>query len=466
MATPQQNQHPNPNSQSRSPEPSAPVNQRTGQIAPLDAERNLPDRQLQSDWPHYTNRITLLFFLLHLLVAFVLTFYLAVRSIIAASSSGFQLLNWYPQLLTTAAASVIFSYPWLILTLRRPLIAIKACLSLAPFLTSAFAFILLGSSTVAGGVLGGIALFAAICMSLYGCYVAPRIDFASLIIGKSLSSAEPHAGKLVSPANPYIGISILVGILWSVFWVTGLVGGASMKHSALYLLALCVSYYWTMGALRAASVVALSRVSGIYFARGNEVGAREAFIWAHTKWFGSACLGALSEPFVCVMRLIARVANAVEQEDEFLFSCAHCCLGVTARVRTRASVWGYTHIGMHGKGFVQASEDTWVAIDARGMGPTVEGEMAGAVWWLAGVASGAGCAVLVGGWTLGVDKEIVPAVAVFAFFTGYSMTRIALALPQACVCSYYVAFLENPESPVFDETIPDRIKLFQPSFRV
>lgn len=36
--------------------------------------------------------------------------------------------------------------------------------------------------------------------------------------------------------------------------------------------------------------------------------------------------------------------------------------------------------------------------------------------------------------------------------------RIAMAWPQACVSSYYVAYAENPNSCRFDSTIPVRIE--------
>lgn len=40
-------------------------------------------------------------------------------------------------------------------------------------------------------------------------------------------------------------------------------------------------------------------------------------------------------------------------------------------------------------------------------------------------------------------------------------TRIAMALPQACVSCYYVCYAENPENRLFDRTIPDRIELIK-----
>lgn len=48
-------------------------------------------------------------------------------------------------------------------------------------------------------------------------------------------------------------------------------------------------------------------------------------------------------------------------------------------------------------------------------------------------------------------------VLVFMIF----QSRIAMAMPQACVCAYYVCYAENPNNRLFDDTIPERIKYFK-----
>lgn len=43
------------------------------------------------------------------------------------------------------------------------------------------------------------------------------------------------------------------------------------------------------------------------------------------------------------------------------------------------------------------------------------------------------------------------------FFLMHLQTRIAMALPHACVSCYYVCYAENPENRLFDKTIKDRL---------
>lgn len=43
----------------------------------------------------------------------------------------------------------------------------------------------------------------------------------------------------------------------------------------------------------------------------------------------------------------------------------------------------------------------------------------------------------------------------------YVQTRIAMALPHACVSCYYVCYAENPQNRFFDDTIRDRQNLLK-----
>lgn len=40
-------------------------------------------------------------------------------------------------------------------------------------------------------------------------------------------------------------------------------------------------------------------------------------------------------------------------------------------------------------------------------------------------------------------------------------TRIAMAVPHACVSCYYVCYAENPDNRLFDKTIKDRLALLE-----
>jgi hypothetical protein len=50
-----------------------------------------------------------------------------------------------------------------------------------------------------------------------------------------------------------------------------------------------------------------------------------------------------------------------------------------------------------------------------------------------------------------------------SIYTIIMQVRLALALPQACVSAYYVAYAENPQSTHFDSTIPMRLEQLERS---
>lgn len=46
-------------------------------------------------------------------------------------------------------------------------------------------------------------------------------------------------------------------------------------------------------------------------------------------------------------------------------------------------------------------------------------------------------------------------------FLMHIQTRIAMAVPHACVSCYYVCYAENPENRLFDKTIKDHLSLMK-----
>jgi len=146
-----------------------------------------------------------------------------------------------------------------------------------------------------------------------------------------------------------------------------------------------------------------------------------------------------------------------------MFSCAHCCLGVMETVFRFGNRWAFVQVATYSKGFVKSSQDTWDLFQARGLEPVINQDLTSPICFLSGVASGALCVIVSGSWTFATHKSLTATVSLLSFLIGYFMTRITMAVPQACVCAYYVCFAENPENREFDNTVPDSIKYFEAS---
>ncbi|CAL5344617.1 unnamed protein product [Camellia sinensis] len=91
----------------------------------------------------------------------------------------------------------------------------------------------------------------------------------------------------------------------------------------------------------------------------------------------------------------------------------------------------------------------------------VDSDMTSSICFFTGVCSGSICVIVVAAWTARVHQGFTATISLLAFFIGYLMTRIAMALPHACVSCYYACYAENPDNRLFDKTIPNRLNLIE-----
>ncbi|KAG9452051.1 hypothetical protein H6P81_004955 [Aristolochia fimbriata] len=402
-------------------------------------------------------------FLFHLLVILILIAFLAIRGFNAGvRRRKFDPLHWYPELLTSSACASAAALALLVATLRIPDKAPRIIFWLAPCLTVAAAVLLLSIDSPGGLAAGALTLVFAVIQSMYGCWVTPRRTHAAEILSAALRATAENTVLI----GGYVVVAVLVGLIYSCLWTLGVgsayaVGG---RFAALFVFAFLFSLAWTMQVIKNVVLVAVARVAHLHFALGQRgFDAREAFAGACTVSAGSVCGGSCLVPVLGVVRGLARAMNLVaEDKDEFMFSCAHCYMGVADRLVRFGNRWGFVHVGAHGKGLVRASGDTWEMFDRLGLVRLVDTDLTASCCFLAGVSGGAVCALVGGSWALAVDKSLATSVSIYAFLIGYFMSRVAMAWPQACVTAYIVAYAENPQNPRFDSTIADRIRQLQP----
>ncbi|CAI9764991.1 unnamed protein product [Fraxinus pennsylvanica] len=258
-------------------------------------------------------------------------------------------------------------------------------------------------------------------------------------------------------------LTLSAGILLICFQrpATNGVGAIFIAFAIAIIFALVLSLAWTAEVMRNVANLTVSRVIALYYLRGMQSSTKFCFQRALSNNLGSACLGSLFVPTIEALRIVARGLNLIEGEDEFMFSCAHCCLNVMESIFKRGNGWAYVQIAAYGKGFVKASQDTWELFLKREMEGIVDSDITTAICFLTGVCSGSICTIVVAAWTATVHHRYTATLSVLAAFIGYLMTRIAMALPQACVSCYYVCYAENPNNRLFDDMIPDRIQMLK-----
>ncbi|XP_061972439.1 protein PNS1-like [Populus nigra] len=407
----------------------------------------------------YTNRISLFLFVLHMVVAVGLVSFLIFKGIqgLTEASDGVKrkerrILKFYlPQVETASLLSITLAFVWQKAVRQWPKFMVQFILWSSFFLSlSAGILLICFQRATTDGV--GVCLIAfSIGNGLYACWVTQRIGFCSKILIKSLEPV-PKFRDLNQPTYCMLG----VGFLWMSLWILAVVGAMNFYFTPLIIIALVLSLAWTAEVMRNIVNLTVSRVIALYYLRGMQSSSQFCFQRALTRNLGSACLGSLFVPAIEALRIVARGLNLLEGEDEFMFSCAHCCLGIMQSIFRYGNGWAFVQIAAYGKGFVQASQDTWQLFERRGMESIVDLDITSSICFLTGVCSGSICVIVVAAWTAKVHQTFTATLSLLSFFIGYLMTRIAMALPHACVSCYYVCYAENPDTRLFDRTIKDQ----------
>ncbi|XP_051116380.1 protein PNS1 isoform X2 [Andrographis paniculata] len=408
----------------------------------------------------YTNRISLFLFVAHMVLAVGLVGFLIFRGIKGLIEEGRaqrrekKVLKYFlPQVEAASFLSVTLAFAWQKAVRVWPKFMVHFIIWSSFFLTLAAGILLICYQTQATSGIGVLFIAFAIGNGLYACWVTQRTSFCSKVLLKALEPV-PKFRDLNHPTY----CMLAAGFLWMSFWILGVIGALNFYVPPLVIVVLVVSLAWTAEVMRNVANLTVSRVIALYYLRGIQSTTQFCFQRALTKNLGSACLGSIFVPSIEALRIVARGLNLLEGEDEFMFSCAHCCLRVMESIFRRGNGWAYVHIAAYGKGFVKASQDTWELFDKRGMVQVVDSDITTALCFLTGVCSGSICTIVVAAWTATVHRGYIGTLSVLAAFIGYLMTRIAMALPHACVSCYYVCFAENPDNRLFDTTIPERME--------
>ncbi|XP_022756840.1 CTL-like protein DDB_G0274487 [Durio zibethinus] len=412
----------------------------------------------------FTNKISLLLFMLHMVVAVALVCFLifkGIQGLIEASNPAKEkeekiLKFLLPQIEVASLLSITLAFAWQKALREWPRFMVYFIIWFTFFMSLSAGILLICFQKPTTDGVGVCFIAFAIGNGLYACWVSQRIDFCFKVLLKSLEPVSKFP-DLNQPAYWMLGS----GFLWMSLWILAVVGALNFYVPPFIIIALVLSLAWTTEVMRNVVNITVSRVIALYYLRGMQSNTLVSFQRALTRNLGSACLGSLFVPAIEALRIVARGLNLLEGEDEFMFSCAHCCLNVMQSIFRHGNGWAYVQIAAYGKGFVRASQDTWVLFEREEMEPIVDSDMTSAICFLTGVCSGSICVIVVAAWTARVHQPFTASTSLLAFFVGYLMTRIAMALPQACVSCYYVCYAENPENRLFDKTIKDRLNLIK-----
>ncbi|KAG7602152.1 putative choline transporter [Arabidopsis thaliana] len=404
----------------------------------------------------YTNKFFLLLFIFHKVVAIGFVGFLVFRGVQGLIGSNGsvkrkeqKILRFLlPQVEAASLLSIILAFLWQMAFRIWPDFMIHFILW-STFLMSLSSGILLLCFQMPATDAVGVCLIAfSIGNGLYACWVTRRIKFCSKILVKSLEPVSKF-----SDLNLPTYYMLAAGFLWMSMWIFGVIGALNFYFPPLVIIGLVLSLAWTTEVMRNIVNLTVSRVIALYYLRGMQSSTRFSFQRALSRNLGSACLGSLFVPTIEALRILARGLNLLKGEDEFMFCCANCCLRLMDFIFEHGNGWAFVQIAAYGKGFVRASQDTWKLFEDEDMVEIVDADITSSICFLTGICSGCVCLIVAAAWTHTVYKPFTATISLLAFFIGYLMTRISMALPHACVGCYYTCYAENPESRFFEDKV-------------
>ncbi|KAK4379728.1 hypothetical protein RND71_001590 [Anisodus tanguticus] len=411
----------------------------------------------------YTNKFSLFLFLVHMIAAIGLVCFLVFKGVQGLLEAGAaqrkekRLLKYFlPQVEAASLLSITLAFTWQKAMRLWPTFMVHFVLWGSFIFTLSAGILLICFQRPATDGVGVVFIMFAIGNGLYSCWVTPRIKFCTKILIKSLEPV-PKFGDLNRPTY----VTLFAGFLWMSMWILALIGAINFYFPPLIIILLVLSMAWVTEVMRNVVNLTVSRVIALYYLRGMQSSTQFCFQRALSVNLGSACFGSLFVPAIEALRIVARGLNLLEGEDEFMFCCAHCGLKIMDSIFKRGNGWAYVQIATYGKSFVKASQDTWELFEKREMETIVDSDMTSAICFLTGVCSGSICVIVVGAWTFTVYPNFTATLSLLSAYIGYLLTRIAMALPHACVSSYYVCYAENPDNRLFDKTIPERLNMMK-----
>jgi len=247
---------------------------------------------------------------------------------------------WLPPIEASAVLSMVLALAWQKAVRTWPAaFTINFVLWSSFGITMSAGIMLLCFALPSASALGVALILFSIGTALYSCWVTRRIPFTAKVFAKALHPVAKFK-DLNGPAYAMMG----AGFLWISLWCLAVIGAQSYRYPPLTILGLVLSLAWTVEVMRNVVTLTVSRVISLYYLRGMQSSTQFCFQRALSVNLGSACLGSLFVPTIEALRIMARGFNLLEEEDEFMFSCAHCCLRVMEFVFHYGNSWAFVHV--------------------------------------------------------------------------------------------------------------------------
>lgn len=295
----------------------------------------------------YTNKISLFLFVLHVIIAKAVVCFLVFKGIqgLVGSATSVKrkeqrlLTHFLPQVEAASLLSITLAFAWQKAVRMWPTIMVHVITWSGFLLPLSAGLLLICLQKPPTDGVGVCFMVFAIGSGLYACWINQRTKFCCKVLVKSLEPVSKFP-DLNQPTYWMLG----VGFMWMSLWILAVIGALNFYFSPLTIILLVLSLAWIAEVMRNVANLTVSRVIALYYLRGMQSSTRFCFHRALTRNLGSACLGSLFVPTIEVLRIVARILNLLKGEDEFMFSCAHCCLSVMESIFNYGNGWAYVQV--------------------------------------------------------------------------------------------------------------------------
>ncbi|CAA7061450.1 unnamed protein product [Microthlaspi erraticum] len=395
-------------------------------------------------------------FYLQLILNSAFVVFLMLRGLVFTNSPNFHPKKWYTPLLSSVAVSGALSLAWQCFLSCNIAATVKATFFLTPFLIFSIGIFQIVSTPNVVRWISIVFFIVGLAHAAY-CWLYVRgsqRNFTITIMARSTALLPPRT-RLIAV------VSVILSVFYSGFLVAG-IGGATATRTRLDILFISIvmiNLAWTMQVLKNIQEVAISKARYVYFKRHELMNACDALGATMRNQLGNVCIGSTLLPIYVPIRCTIRTCNMMDDEsDRTMYASNVDCCWIANHLVLHGNRYGFVHVGAYNKSFVQASTDTWQRFRATvGLEEIIDSDITSSVCFLSAISIGAISALTAGIWEFYIHKDYYFQQTLYAFIIGYFVGRVASAWLQGCVLAYYVAYSEDPQSDIFDDTIPKRI---------
>lgn len=214
-----------------------------------------------------------------------------------------------------------------------------------------------------------------------------RIPFAAANLCTALTAVQSNMGLTFIAV-----IMLLLAMVWSLLWFSGLGDAVSTSNGGVIFL-LLVSYFWVHQVLtNIVHVTTAGTVATWWYVPLEAMSCwsraiQDSFCRATTYSFGSICFGSLLVAVVQAMRAMVQMAR--QNDDMKILLCIlECILAMIESIVEYLNKWAYVYVGIYGFSYLEAGKNVIQLFQNKGWGVIITDDLCDRALFLVSLSVG------------------------------------------------------------------------------